>query len=251
MTLKYPRYPLLLYQGVRISYALKKKKSSDLSLTKSIIKTKPTTCFSCTISSKNQTFFSSSFLLEKSNGRCLTVKCYDKIFTIPSFCFYRLSLLIIWLWHRLHYICKIHAQQRISSEKTAKSWLTEHQKREREHFYLFLQFSCCIFSAFIHRKKHQIFLSRTCLQDLHIFKGELYGMSIIVSKKRLNDTRIFLYFSLEEFKHWIYRIIMHCKKRQKILCIFFFFALASDAFLSQGIIINILLYCRGLRRRRT
>lgn len=75
------------------------------------------------------------------------------------------------------------------------------KKREREHFYLFLQFSCCIFSAFIHRKKHQIFLSRTCLQDLHIFKGELYGMSIIVSKKRLNDTRIFLYFSLEEFKH--------------------------------------------------
>lgn len=33
--------------------------------------------------------------------------------------------------------------------------------------------------------------------------------------------------------------------------IFFFFSFASDAFLSQGIIINILLYCRGLRRRRT
>ena len=201
VTLKYPRYPLLLYQGVRISYALKKKKSSDLSLTKSIIKTKPTTCFSCTISSKNQTFFSSSFLLEKSNGRCLTLSNAMIRFSL-SLLFAFTGLASSSSGYDIGFItyAKYMHNKEFHPRKLPNLDL-QNIKKEREHFYLFLQFSCCIFSAFIHRKKHQIFLSRTCLQDLHIFKGELYGMSIIVSKKRLNDTRIFLYFSLEEFKH--------------------------------------------------
>ena len=75
------------------------------------------------------------------------------------------------------------------------------KKREKKFLLIFTIFLLHFFCLYSPQKKHQIFLSRTCLQDLHIFKGELYGMSIIVSKKRLNDTRIFLYFSLEEFKH--------------------------------------------------
>ena len=87
----------------------------------------------------------------------------------------------------------------------------------QKNFYLLFTIFLLHFFSYYSPQKHEKF-SRICLQVLHIFKGELYGMSIIVSKKkRLNDTRIFLDFSLE-FKQWIYRIIMH---RKKILCRFF------------------------------
>ena len=46
-------------------------------------------------------------------------------------------------------------------------------------------------------------------------------------------------------------LLCTARRGRRFYADFFFFALASDAFLSQGIIINILLYCRGLRRRRT
>ena len=67
----------------------------------------------------------------------------------------------------------------------------------QKNFYLLFTIFLLHFFSYYSPQKHEKF-SRICLQVLHIFKGELYGMSIIVSKKkRLNDTRIFLDFSLE------------------------------------------------------
>ena len=130
---------------------------------------------------------------------------------------------------------KYMRNKEFSSEKTAKSWLTVHQPKE--FLLTFHNFPVAFFLLLFTAKTWKF--SRICLQVLHIFKGELYGMSIIVSKKKGWMTQGF---------SWIFPWSSNSESTE-LLCTarrFYadFFALASDAFLSQGIIINILLYCR-------
>ena len=87
---------------------------------------------------------------------------------------------------------KYMRNKEFSSEKTAKSWLTVHQPKE--FLLTFHNFPVAFFLLLFTAKTWKF--SRICLQVLHIFKGELYGMSIIVSKKKVEWHKDFLGFFL-------------------------------------------------------
>ena len=65
----------------------------------------------------------------------------------------------------------------------------------QKNFYLLFTIFLLHFFSYYSPQKHEKF-SRICLQVLHIFKGELYGMSIIVSKKKVEWHKDFLGFFL-------------------------------------------------------
>ena len=65
----------------------------------------------------------------------------------------------------------------------------------QKNFYLLFIIFLLHFFSYYSPQKHEKF-SRICLQVLHIFKGELYGMSIIVSKKKVEWHKDFLGFFL-------------------------------------------------------
>lgn len=109
---------------------------------------------------------------------------------------------------------KYMRNKEFSSEKTAKSWLTVHQPKE--FLLTFHNFPVAFFLLLFTAKTWKIFKDLPASSS-YFQRRALWYVNNREQKKRLNDTRIFLDFSLE-FKQWIYRIIMH---RKKILCRFF------------------------------
>ena len=108
----------------------------------------------------------------------------------------------------------------------------------------FSQFSCCIFSPIIHRKNMKIF------KDLPASSSYFQRRALwYVNNREQKKGWMTQGFS------WIFPWSSNSESTE-LLCTarrFYadFFALASDAFLSQGIIINILLYCRVGPKKKT